>query len=74
MKVRVLYFARVAEIAGCSGEDWQVDDGSCAGNLLAQVAERYPALGGPEFKPLLAVNQEHAGPDRALADNAGPLS
>ncbi len=68
MKVRVLYFARVAEIADCKGEDFQVDDGACAGDVLAQVAQRYPEMARPEFKPLLAVNRAHAEPACPLAD------
>jgi molybdopterin converting factor subunit 1 len=68
MRVRVLYFARVAEIAGCAGEEIQVDDGACAGDVLAEVARRHPEMARPDFKPLLAVNRRHADPGLTLAD------
>jgi len=68
VKIRVLYFARVAEIAGCQGEEIQMNDNACAGDVLAQVAQRYPAMAQPEFKPLLAVNRAHAEPACLLAD------
>ena len=68
MKIRVLYFARVAEIAACPGEDIQMADGANAGDVLAEVARRYPAMARPDFKPLLAVNRQHADPGLTLAD------
>ena len=45
-----------------------MDDGACAGDVLAQVARRYPEMAQPEFKPLLAVNRAHAEASRCLVD------
>jgi len=67
MKVTVLYFARVAEITGCQGQELDLNEGATAGEALAAVARRHPALARPGFSPLLAVNREHADAGRILA-------
>ncbi|MCZ6746230.1 MAG: molybdopterin converting factor subunit 1 [Acidobacteria bacterium] len=68
MKVTVLYFARVAELTGCQDQQLELTPGATAGEALAEVARRYPALDKPGFSPLLAVNREHAEASRVLAD------
>jgi len=68
MKVKVLYFARVAEITGGQDQELELTPGATAGEALAEVVRRYPALAGPGFSPLLAVNREHAEASRILTD------
>jgi molybdopterin converting factor subunit 1 len=68
MRVRLLYFARVAEITGRDGEDVELPDGATAGDALKAAAAGHPGLGAPGFTPLLAVNRRHAGPRDPLAD------
>ena len=68
MKVTVLFFARVAEITGCQDQQLELTPGATAGEALAEVARRHPALARPGFSPLLAINREHASADVALAE------
>lgn len=68
MKVTMRYFARVAELTGCQDQQLELAPGTTAGQALAEVARRHPALGAPGFSPLLAVNREHAAASRVLTD------
>ncbi|MFQ5767485.1 MAG: MoaD/ThiS family protein [Acidobacteriota bacterium] len=68
MRIRLLYFALVAEIAGCQHEEMEVGDATSAGEVLLKVVDRYPRLGTPGFQPLLAVNREHASPEREVRE------
>jgi molybdopterin synthase sulfur carrier subunit len=68
MRVRLLYFARVAEITGRPGEEIELPDGATAGDALAAAAQRHAGMGAPGFAPLLAVNRRHAGPREPLSD------
>ncbi|MGH9794183.1 MAG: MoaD/ThiS family protein [Candidatus Acidiferrales bacterium] len=68
MRVRVLFFGRLREVAGCA-EDWaEVAAGARVEDVFAQYAKATPRVG--EFRGSLAasVNEEYAGWDAALKD------
>lgn len=60
MRVRVLFFGRLREIAGCADELVEVRTGGSIEELFAEVASRRPEL--KEFRASLAAsrNQEFA--------------
>jgi len=69
MRVRVLFFGRLRDLAGCS-EDWaEVRDGARLQDLFAHYAAHNPELA--QFRASLAasVNEEYAAWDAALKAN-----
>ena len=71
MKVTVLFFSVLREIAGTDRLEWPLDDEGLAtvGELVAALEARYPRLEGWQGRLLLAVNGEYA--DRATRIAAG---
>jgi molybdopterin converting factor subunit 1 len=71
MKVTVLFFSVLREIAGTDRLEWPLDDEGLAtvGELVAALEARYPGLEGWKGRLLLAVNGEYA--DRATRIAAG---
>jgi molybdopterin converting factor subunit 1 len=67
VKVRVLLFARMRELVGSDALDFEVLEGASLGELWTQLQDRFPSLRVFASPPLMAVNQEYASPDRALA-------
>ena len=68
MKVRVLFFARLREQLGSSGEDVDIADGAGVAALRAQLASRSAAWREAlEARNLrIAVNQDMAAADQVL--------
>ena len=60
MRVRVLFFGRLKEIAGVTEEDVEISEGARVEDLFERYARRFPKLA--EFRPSIAasVNQEYA--------------
>lgn len=58
-KITLVYFARIAELAGCRSEPWPLSAPRSAGELLAAVRARHPAL-AEAGRVQLAINQRHA--------------
>jgi molybdopterin converting factor subunit 1 len=60
MRVRVLFFGRLKEIAGVAEEDVEISEGARVEDLFERYARRFPKLA--EFRPSIAasVNQEYA--------------
>lgn len=69
MKVTVLFFSVLREIAGTDRLEWPLDDGGLAtvGELVAALEARYPGLAGWQGRLLLAVNGEYADPATPLS-------
>jgi molybdopterin converting factor subunit 1 len=67
MRVRVLFFGQLKDIAGVSQEDAELSDGARVEDLYERYARRFPRLA--EFRPSVAasVNQEYAEWRAALA-------
>lgn len=69
--IRVLYFAAIREEIGADREDVPPEGLETVTDLLEALRARDEAHAralAPERRVLAAVNQEHAGPDRALVD------
>jgi MoaE-MoaD fusion protein len=69
MRVQVLFFGMLKDIAGRGSERLEIRDGASVSDLLGHYEEQIPRLG--EMLPSLAVsvNQEYAGADVALKEN-----
>jgi MoaE-MoaD fusion protein len=66
--VQVLFFAVVRERLGRDSDELAFSAGMTAGSLLDELERRHPALAGLRSAIKLAVNEEFAPLDRALAD------
>ena len=66
MRVRVLFFGVLKDLAGKSSDWLDLADGASARDVLAAYESQIPRL--KEYLPslALAVNQQYAGPDRKL--------
>jgi molybdopterin converting factor small subunit len=69
MRVQVLFFGLLKDVAGRSNEWLDLPEGSTLADLLAQYESRIPKL--QEILPSLAlsVNQQYAGPGTVLGNN-----
>jgi len=65
MSVTVLLFASYADALGASRLALDVGEGATVSELLSRLRERAGAHALPP-RPLVAVNEEYASPDRAL--------
>ena len=68
MKVRVLYFASVRDIAGTTEETLELEAGTKTKDLLEALIRTHPELKGLEPSLAISVNQEYAARDAPLAD------
>ena len=59
MPLKVLYFARVAELTGQREEAWPLDAPVACGQWLQTLMQRYPQL-EPARRLKIAVNQQYA--------------
>jgi len=66
MRVRVLFFGSLKEIAGRSDDQLDLPEGATLGDVLSHYEQRFPRLRG--FLPAIAVsvNQEYASPAASL--------
>ena len=69
MRVQVLFFGSLKDIAGRPGEWLDLPEGSTLADLVQHYVLRVPKL--REFLPSLAlsVNQHYAGPGTVLGNN-----
>lgn len=67
MKVKVLYFAQVAEKAGVSEDEFDVQAGSTSTDLLQMIEGKHEQIKGLEFK--VAVNQVLSHTSVELTEN-----
>lgn len=69
MRVQVLFFGLLKDVAGRSSEWLDLPEGSTLADLVQHYTLRIPKL--QEFLPALAlsVNQHYAGPGTELGDN-----
>jgi molybdopterin converting factor subunit 1 len=62
MRVKVKLFGRPREEAGVRELDRELNAGSTAGQLLADLVEEYPTLGSYAAVIKIAVNRRYVGP------------
>jgi molybdopterin converting factor subunit 1 len=65
MKVRLLLFARYAELAGAPMLEVEAAAAPTLGDLWDAVRAKVPALAG-ESAPMMAVDQIYAAPERIV--------
>ena len=68
MRVRVLFFGMLKEMAGFSAEEVELPAGSSVRDLLASYEARVAKLRDSLPSLAIAVNQEYASPDVVLRD------
>jgi MoaE-MoaD fusion protein len=66
MRVRVLFFGMLKEVAGKSSDTLNLRDGATVGDLLAQVELQIPLLENAMAALAVAVNQHYAGAETVL--------
>ncbi len=66
MRVRVLFFGMLKDMAGKPADEMELPDGASVRDLLAQYESLIPTLKQSLPSLALAVNQQYAGPDTRL--------
>jgi len=69
VQVKVRYFGMMKEIADRDQEVVELGDGSCVGDLFAQLQQRFPKLDSFRGSIALAVNHEYSNGAAVLRDN-----
>jgi molybdopterin synthase catalytic subunit len=69
MRVRVLFFGALKDIAGRAAEELEIPDGTTLEGVFAIYSQRFETLGQRRSSILFARNQEFAKADTVLADN-----
>jgi molybdopterin synthase sulfur carrier subunit len=70
MKVRVLFFSVLRDVAGTAGIDFPIKQGARVSDLLIDLFERWPKLAGWDASLLIAVDQSYVRRDATLHDGA----
>jgi molybdopterin converting factor subunit 1 len=68
LKVRLLFFAVLREIAGRSEEIVELPDDSRAGDVWRRLRNEHAALRDYVQPPMIAVNESYVGVDELLRD------
>jgi molybdopterin converting factor small subunit len=68
LKVTVLLFAYLREIAGADQVALQLPEGSRLADIWPQLARQFPRFSGMSNSIAWAVNHAYAPPDQALRD------
>ena len=66
MKVRLLYFAILRDIAGTSEAMVEIPEGTRAAELWNQLRSRHRELAGYERPPMTAINESYVEADTLL--------
>ena len=66
MRVRVLFFGMLKDLAGKSGDGLDLPEGTLVRDLLSHYASQSPELKEAMAALAVAVNQEYAGPETRL--------
>ena len=66
MRVRVRYFASLADRTGCATETIEVETGADVAALWKLLVERHESLRELPFRPLAACDLSYAGWDQPL--------
>lgn len=68
MRVRLLYFAVLRDIAGKSEETMELPEGTRAADVWSQLRAQHQQLSAYERPPLTAINEAYAPADQPLHD------
>jgi molybdopterin converting factor small subunit len=67
-KISVRFFARYAEMAGCSWSAVNVETPATVADVIAAVREVFPGTRGLPPRPLAALNQRQVKLDQVVRD------
>lgn len=70
MKVEVLFFSVLRDIAGAGAVALELEAGTDVAGLLAEIYRRWPAMKAWDQSLLVAVDQCYAKRDQPLRQNA----
>ncbi len=68
MKIRLLFFAVLRDIAGRSEDVLELPDGTKAGDVWQRLRDEHAALRDYIQPPMIAINESYAGADAPLHD------
>lgn len=68
VKVRLLFFAVLRDVAGTDERTLDLAEGTTARAVWQSLRREYPKLDGYTEPPMTAINEEYAAPDTALRD------
>ena len=68
MRVRLLYFAVLRDIAGTSQAEIDVPIGTSIDAIWQRLRQQYGELAAYRQPPLVALNEEYVAPDQVLRD------
>jgi len=68
MKIRLLYFAVLRDIAGRSEDVVDLPEGTRAGEVWQRLRDEYAALRDYIQPPMIAVNESYVSADEPLHD------
>lgn len=68
MKIRLLYFAVLRDIAGTSAAEMDLPSGTSAMDVWQRLRAQHRELAGYQRPPLIAVNEEYVAPEQVLRD------
>jgi len=66
MQIKVLFFGATADIAGKRAEELQLNEGSTAENVMAELFSRFPPLAAQKLH--ISINQEYARADSTVVN------
>lgn len=68
MKIRLLFFAVLRDIAGRSEDVVELPEGARTGDVWQRLRDEYPALRDYIQPPMIAVNESYVSADEPLRD------
>jgi molybdopterin converting factor subunit 1 len=68
VKVRLLYFAVLRDIAGTDQRDLELAGGTTARQVWQSLRDEHPKLADYTEPPLTAINESYATPDTVLRE------
>jgi molybdopterin converting factor subunit 1 len=68
MKIRLLFFAVLRDIAGRSEDMIELPDGTRAGDVWQRLRDRHPVLRDYIQPPMIAVNECYVNAEEPLRD------
>ncbi|MBV8516792.1 MAG: MoaD/ThiS family protein [Acidobacteria bacterium] len=68
MKVRLLFFAVLRDIAGADTRDLVLAEGTTARDVWQSLRDEHPLLHDYLQPPMTAINESYAAPDSVLRD------
>jgi molybdopterin converting factor subunit 1 len=68
MKITLLFFAVLRDIAGRTDKVIDVPEGTRAGDVWQRLRDRHPELRNYVQPPMIAINESYVGADELLRD------